>query len=269
MFGEVKIAPSILSADFMNFERDIHMLEDAQADFIHVDVMDGHFVPNLTIGVPFVAQLRAITDMPLDVHLMISNPLEQLTWYLEAGADYVSAHIEAFNTVDEVEQFIDTVRSYGKHPALTLKPDKEIESLYPYLDKVDMVLVMSVFPGFSGQSYIEGSEDRVGAIAKRAARVNPDLLIEVDGGISAGRTAGLVCAQGADVLVAGSGVFASDNPASAVSEIRAAGEAAQPENIAQSEGVAQSENAAQSESAVQHESTAQSECAAQSNGKGC
>lgn len=228
MFGEIKIAPSILSADFMNFERDIRLLEKAEADFVHVDVMDGHFVPNLTLGVPFVSQLRAITDLPLDVHLMISNPLEQLSWYLDAGADYVSAHIEAFNTVKEVEQFIEMVRSYGKHPALTLKPDKEITSLYPYIDKVDMVLVMSVFPGFSGQSYIEGSEDRVAAIAEEAAKRNPDLLIEVDGGISASRTAGLVCANGADVLVAGSAVFASGNPQLAIDAIRNAGSAAQP-----------------------------------------
>lgn len=228
MFGEIKIAPSILSADFMNFERDIRLLEKAEADFVHVDVMDGHFVPNLTLGVPFVSQLRAITDLPLDVHLMISNPLEQLSWYLDAGADYVSAHIEAFNTVKEVEQFIEMVRSYGKHPALTLKPDKEITSLYPYIDKVDMVLVMSVFPGFSGQSYIEGSEDRVAAIAEAAAKRNPDLLIEVDGGISASRTAGLVCANGADVLVAGSAVFASGNPQLAIDAIRSAGSAAQP-----------------------------------------
>lgn len=105
MFGEDKIAPSILSADFMNLERDIHMLEEAGADFVHVDVMDGHFVPNLTIGVPLVSQLKKITDLPLDVHLMISNPLEQLDWYLSAGADIVTAHIEAFASDAEVREF--------------------------------------------------------------------------------------------------------------------------------------------------------------------
>ena len=223
MFGEVKIAPSILSADFMNMEQDIHMLERGGIDFIHVDVMDGHFVPNLTLGVPFVAQLKKITDIPLDVHLMISNPLEQLDWYLEAGADWVSVHREALRDDEEVRQAIDRIRLAGAHPALTVKPDYPIEELEPYIADLDMVLVMSVFPGFSGQSYIEGSEMRVARVAEMAKRLNPELLIEVDGGISAQRTAGLVCAQGADVLVAGSGVFAQSDPEKAIEILRSAG----------------------------------------------
>lgn len=223
MFGDIKISPSILSADFMNFERDIRMLERGGTDFIHVDVMDGHFVPNLTLGVPFVSQLKKITDIPLDVHLMISNPLEQLDWYLKAGADWVSVHTEALHGEGEVREFIQRTREAGAHPALTLKPDYPVEELEPYIAEVDMVLVMSVFPGFSGQSYIEGSEDRVGKVAEMAKRLNPDLLIEVDGGISAGRTAGLVCAQGADVLVAGSGVFKAEDPEAAIGILRNAG----------------------------------------------
>lgn len=223
MFGDIKISPSILSADFMNFERDIRMLERGGTDFIHVDVMDGHFVPNLTLGVPFVSQLKKITDIPLDVHLMISNPLEQLDWYLKAGADWVSVHMEALYGEGEVREFIQRTREAGAHPALTLKPDYPVEELEPYIAEVDMVLVMSVFPGFSGQSYIEGSEDRVGKVAEMAKRLNPDLLIEVDGGISAGRTAGLVCAQGADVLVAGSGVFKAEDPEAAIGILRNAG----------------------------------------------
>lgn len=226
MFGEVKIAPSILSADFMNMEQDIRMLERGGTDFIHVDVMDGHFVPNLTLGVPFVKQLKKITDIPLDVHLMISNPLEQLDWYLDAGADWVSVHREALQSEEEVRQVIERIRNAGVHPALTVKPDYPIEELEAYIADLDMVLVMSVFPGFSGQSYIEGSEDRVACVAEMAKRHNPNLLIEVDGGISAGRTAGLVCAQGADVLVAGSGVFAQANPEKAIGELRRAGMAA-------------------------------------------
>lgn len=226
MYGEIKIAPSILSADFMNFEQDIRMLERAGADFVHVDVMDGHFVPNLTLGVPFVKQLKKITDLPLDVHLMISNPLETLDWYLDAGADWVSVHIEALKDEQEVREVIRRIREAGAHPALTLKPDRAVEDLEPYIVDLDMVLVMSVFPGFSGQSYIEGSEERVGKVAEMAKRLNPDLLIEVDGGISASRTAGLVCAQGADVLVAGSGVFAAADPEGAVGELREAGKAA-------------------------------------------
>lgn len=227
MFADIKISPSILSADFMNFERDIRMLEEAGTDFIHVDVMDGHFVPNLTLGVPFVKQLKKITQVPLDVHLMISNPLEQLDWYLDAGADLVSVHIEALHSDAEVREAISRIRAAGARPALTLKPDCPIECLEPYIADLDMVLVMSVFPGFSGQSYIEGSEDRVGQVAEMARRLNPELLIEVDGGVSASRTAGLVCAQGADVLVAGSGVFAAPDPKAAVGELREAGKAAQ------------------------------------------
>ena len=223
MFSTVRIAPSILSANFMDMERDIRMLEEAGADIIHVDVMDGHFVPNLTLGVPFVSQLKKITDIPLDVHLMISNPLEQLDWYLKAGADWVSVHMEALHGEGEVREFIQRTREAGVHPALTLKPDYPVEELEPYIAEVDMVLVMSVFPGFSGQSYIEGSEDRVGKVAEMAKRLNPDLLIEVDGGISAGRTAGLVCAQGADVLVAGSGVFKAEDPEAAIGLLRNAG----------------------------------------------
>lgn len=226
VFGDIKIAPSILSADFMNLERDIHMLERAGADFVHVDVMDGHFVPNLTLGVPFVAQLKKITSIPLDVHLMISNPLEQLEWYLDAGADLVSVHIEALENEEETRSAIRRIREAGARPALTLKPDCAIERLEPFIADLDMVLVMSVFPGFSGQSYIKGSEDRVGKVAEYARRYNPDLLIEVDGGISASRTAGLVCAQGADVLVAGSGVFAAQDPEAAVGVLREAGKGA-------------------------------------------
>lgn len=228
MFDEVKIAPSILSANFMDMERDIRMLEAAGADVIHVDVMDGHFVPNLTIGVPFVKQLRAITQLPIDVHLMISNPLEQIDWYLDAKPDYVSVHIEAVPDQDELRGLLHHIRECGAHPVLTLKPDMPIESLDPFIEDVDMILIMSVFPGFSGQSYIEGSEERVAYVAELAKTRNPDLLIEVDGGISATRTAGLVCAKGADVLVAGSGVFAAEDPARAIDKIRAAGTNAQP-----------------------------------------
>lgn len=229
MFSEVKIAPSILSADFMHMARDIRMLEEAGADIVHIDVMDGHFVPNLTMGVPMVAQLRKATDLPLDVHLMISNPTEQIDWYLACDPDYVSVHLEAVPDEEELHALLRHIRESGAHPALALKPDMPIDALEPFIDEVDMVLVMSVFPGFSGQSYIEGSDERVAQVVRLAEKRNPDLLIEVDGGISADRTAGLVCAKGADVLVAGSGVFAAEDPARAVAEIREAASEAQRE----------------------------------------
>lgn len=227
MFSEIRIAPSILSGDFMNMERDIRMLEAAGADIIHVDVMDGHFVPNLTIGVPFVKQLRKITDLPIDVHLMISNPAEQIDWYLDGNPDFVSVHIEAMPDEAALHELLAHIRARGAKSALALKPDMPISALEPYIEDVDMILVMSVFPGFSGQSYIDGSEDRVAQVASLAKVRNPELLIEVDGGISPERTAGLVCSCGADVLVAGSGVFAADDPARAVSAIREVGTAAQ------------------------------------------
>ncbi len=219
MFGDIKVAPSILSADFMNLEDDIRMLERAGADFVHVDVMDGHFVPNLTIGVPVVAQLKKIIDLPLDVHLMISNPEEQLDWYLRAGADIVTVHLEALSDAQAARSVIARIRAAGAKPALALKPDCPIAAVEPFIADLDMVLVMSVFPGFSGQSYIEGSDERVGAVAALAKRLNPSLFIEVDGGIAPGGTAELVCAQGADVLVAGSGVFAALDPAEAIEKL--------------------------------------------------
>ena len=151
----MKISPSILSCDFSRMGEEFARMEKCGADWLHIDVMDGHFVPNLTLGVPFVSQLKKITDIPLDVHLMISNPLEQLDWYLKAGADWVSVHMEALHGEGEAREFIQRTREAGVHPALTLKPDYPVEELEPYIAEVDMVLVMSVFPGFSGQSYIE------------------------------------------------------------------------------------------------------------------
>lgn len=227
MFTTIKIAPSILSADFMNFGRDIAELEQGGADWLHVDVMDGHFVPNLTFGVPFVAQAKRATTMPLDVHLMISNPLTQLPWYIEAGADNITVHLEAFDTPEEVGQALRTIREGGAACALALKPDCPIERLRPFISELDMVLVMSVFPGFSGQAYIEGSEYRVQEVAQMAKQYNPNVLIQVDGGISASRTAGIVARSGADVLVAGSGVFKAPDRSQAIQDIRDAATQAQ------------------------------------------
>ena len=227
MFGPVVISPSILSADFMNMERDIKMLEEGGAGLIHVDVMDGHFVPNLTIGVPFVAQLKKIATLPLDVHLMISNPLEQLPWYLEAGADIVTVHYEALDeNAHEIEKAIDMIHEAGAKAALAIKPDADVEVVKPYIADLDMVLVMSVYPGFSGQSYIEGTEDRVARVVEMAkeAQVNP--LIQVDGGIGL-KTVERVTAAGADVLVCGNAVLKAENPAQAIKEITSLGEKAQ------------------------------------------
>lgn len=223
MFEPVRIAPSILSADFMNMERDVQMIERAGAGFVHVDVMDGHFVPNLTLGVPYVKQLKRIARIPLDVHLMIDNPLTQLPWFLEAKPDIVTVHLEALASPDEVEQAIAMIRDAGAEPALAVKPDTPVAVLAPYIPALSMVLVMSVYPGFSGQSYIEGSDARVAEVAALAKAAGVSPLIEVDGGMGV-KTAGPIAAAGADVLVAGSAVFAAPDPEAAVGAIARAAE---------------------------------------------
>ena len=224
MFTPIRIAPSILSADFMRLGDDISMIEAAGAGFVHVDVMDGHFVPNITIGVPHVKQLKAATELPLDVHLMISNPLTQVPWFLEAGADMVTVHAEALEA-DQMAKMADLIHGAGAQAGISLKPKTPVSLLEPVIGLYDMVLVMSVEPGFSGQSYIPGSDEKVAEVARLAAKDNPDLLIEVDGGMGLS-TVGGVCAQGADVIVCGNAVFKAADPAAAIRDVKAAGDAA-------------------------------------------
>ena len=223
MFQPVRIAPSILSADFMNLERDIRMIERAGAAYVHVDVMDGHFVPNLTIGVPHVKQLARITDLPLDVHLMISNPLEQLPWFIEAGAHMITVHAETLEG-QWLDRAISLIRDGGAQPCVAIKPNTPVSVLAPCIADLAMVLVMSVEPGFSGQGYIAGSELKVADVARMAHEAGNDgLLIEVDGGIGE-KTAGFVTACGADVLVCGNAVFAAEDPAAAIAAVAQAGD---------------------------------------------
>ncbi len=221
MFTTIKIAPSILSADFMNLEKDIKMIEDGGASFIHVDVMDGHFVPNLTVGVPHVHQLSHISRLPLDVHLMIDNPLEQLPWFIQAGADIITVHSESLKG-QWLDRAIDLIHSEGAKAAVALKPQTPTDVLYPYLRSLDMVLVMSVEPGFSGQRYIPGSENKVAEVVELAHKVNNEsLLIEVDGGIGKDNVS-LVTAKGADVIVCGNAIFAAKDPVCAMDDIKKA-----------------------------------------------
>ena len=226
MFQEPKIAPSILSADFMNLESQIRLIEDAGAGYIHVDVMDGHFVPNLTIGVPVVKQLARIARIPLDVHLMISNPLEQLPWYLAAGANMITMHVEAFDCVDDMRKALDMVHKAGARAALSVKPKTPVSVLEPVIERLDMVLIMSVEPGFSGQSYIEGSDKKVAEVVEMAKKHQVEPLIQVDGGIGLKTVAG-VAQAGADVFVCGNAVYAAEDPAQALKEIEAAARQAQ------------------------------------------
>lgn len=224
MFEQVRIAPSILSADFMAMGDDIARIEEAGAGFVHVDVMDGHFVPNLSMGVPLVKQLAKATDLPLDVHLMVSNPLDQIPWFAAAGADSLTVHAEVLYG-DALVRAVEAIREAGCKAAVSLKPKTPVATLAPVVADLDMVLIMSVEPGFSGQSYIEGSEDRVAEVVSLARAAGASPLIQVDGGIGVA-TAPRVAAAGADVLVCGNAVFAAEDPAAALVAVRDAAEVA-------------------------------------------
>ena len=218
MFEPVKIAPSILSANFMNLEEDIRMIEAGGAQLVHIDVMDGHFVSNLTMGVPVIKQLKKATDLELDVHLMISNPLEQLAWFTGIGCDSITVHSEPLYG-NQLNTAVHVIKDAGIKAAIALKPQTPVAVLKPVIAELDMVLIMSVEPGFSGQSYIEGSERKVADVVSLArACGNDKLAIQVDGGVNE-RTAALVAACGADVLVCGNAVFGAPDPKAAISAI--------------------------------------------------
>lgn len=198
------IAPSILSADFSRLGEEICAVEKAGADWIHVDVMDGHFVPNLTIGAPVVRALRPVTRLPLDVHLMIDEPERYVKDFAAAGTDYLTIHVEAS---EQVEKTLLQIRQAGVKPGLTLRPGTPVERLFPYLKQVELLLVMTVEPGFGGQSFMNDQVAKISALRGELKRQRHQALIEVDGGINA-ETACLV--READVLVAGNYVFKND-----------------------------------------------------------
>ena len=214
-----KIAPSILAADFMNLERDIHDLEKNGADFVHVDIMDGIFVPNISIGIPVVQALRSITELPLDVHLMIDRPIRYVDDFIKAGADFLTIHIEADqpqNTLDA----LDRIHELGCKAGIVLKPRTPAEAALPYLEKCDMVLVMTVEPGFGGQKFMADMMPKVQKLRAYLEEVNPNCLLEVDGGVDA-KTHTLCKESGANVLVAGSAYFKASDRAAFVKTIQA------------------------------------------------
>ena len=212
----IKISPSILSADFANLERDIQKI--SSADYVHVDVMDGVFVPNITIGIPVVKAIRPTTALPLDVHLMITRPVRYVEEFCDAGADLVTVHVEA-DTEENIHAAIDKIHAKGKRAGVVLKPKTPAQAVLPFLGKVELILVMTVEPGFGGQSFMVDQMEKVSAIRKMIDGKNPACELEVDGGV-APDTRDTCVQAGANVLVAGSAVYkAADIPAR-IAELR-------------------------------------------------
>ena len=215
----IKIAPSILSADFANLQRDIERI--STADYVHVDVMDGVFVPNITIGIPVVQSIRKCTDMFLDVHLMIDKPARYIEDFARAGADLLSVHLEADHPT-RIAQALEIMGSCGVKRAVALRPITKAEAVLPYLPELDLVLVMTVEPGFGGQAFLEHQLDTIRQVRALIERYNPVCELEVDGGISP-KTAPLVVEAGANVLVAGSAVYGAEDIPAAIQALRVSG----------------------------------------------
>jgi ribulose-phosphate 3-epimerase len=217
MTKKVKVAPSILSADFSRLGEEIRAVEAAGADIIHIDVMDGHFVPNITIGPLIVQAARKVTKLPLDVHLMIENPELFIADFAKAGADYLTVHAEA---AYHLHRLVQSIREHkGVKASVSLNPATPLEALDYVLGDLDMVLIMSVNPGFGGQAFIPSQLDKIRGLRKRIDDRRLDLEIEVDGGIKTDNAAE-VAAAGADILVAGSAVFGAKDYAAAIKGIR-------------------------------------------------
>tara|TARA_Y100001960_G_scaffold250782_1_gene267290 strand:- start:55 stop:717 length:663 start_codon:yes stop_codon:yes gene_type:complete len=216
MASEFKLAPSILSADFADLQSALSQCEDGGAHWIHVDVMDNQFVPNLTIGPPVVKSLRPKTNKFLDVHMMVIEPEKLVEQFAKAGADLITFHIEA---TDDPKSVIDLIKSTSTQVGISIKPSTPLSNIEPYYDQIDLILVMSVEPGFGGQGYINGSTERIQAVKQKLNEMclQDRVLIEVDGGIKLHNAKEIIDA-GADVLVAGSAVFRTEDPVQTIKD---------------------------------------------------
>lgn len=211
------ISPSILASDFSRLAEEVKSIENAGADLVHIDVMDGMFVPNITLGAPVIKCLKDKTNLPFDVHLMIENPIRYIDDFVKAGADIITFHIEA---AKDIKATIDKIKTAGCKPAISIKPNTPAEVVFPYLDDLYMVLVMTVEPGFGGQSFMPETMPKVKAIREETIKRNLDLRIQVDGGID-DKTVTEAIANGADVLVAGSYVFKAQDRSEPIKTLRA------------------------------------------------
>lgn len=212
----IKISPSILSADFSKLGEEIASIEP-YSDILHIDVMDGHFVPNITIGTCIIESIRKITELPIDAHLMIETPEKYIDSFIDAGSDIITVHIETAN--NNLDNIISKIRNANKKIAIALNPNTKLETILPYIDKVDMVLLMAVNPGFAAQSFIESVLSKIIQLRKKLQQKELDIDIEVDGGINA-ETASLAKHAGANVLVSASFIFKGKDRREAIRELR-------------------------------------------------
>ena len=216
MSKEIQIAPSILSADFSRLGEEIRAVDEAGADIIHIDVMDGHFVPNITIGPLVVQAARAVTSKVLDVHLMISDADRYVDAFAAAGADWITVHVEACS---HLQRTVSRIRELGKRPGVVLNPATSLASLDYMLEEIDLVMLMSVNPGFGGQSFIPSTLRKIRQLRRRIEEMQLQVDIEIDGGVS-GKTIEEIAAAGANIFVAGSAVYGSDNYRQTIAALR-------------------------------------------------
>lgn len=210
------IAPSILSGNFADMGNEVKSLKAVGADWVHVDVMDGVFVPNLTFGFKMIKDVRPLSDLFFDVHLMITNPKRYVERFIQSGANLVSFHYEAEEDIDGT---LDIIKSVGCKCGLAINPDTDVDVIVPYINKLDLILIMSVFPGFGGQKFIDGSLERIGRAKELRDKYAPNALVEVDGGVNIANAKGIIAA-GADVMVAGNAVFGASDRAVAIKQLR-------------------------------------------------